>query len=409
LSISTSEFYNQAVQTMNSQQSQMNELYEEISSGQALSTPADNPLGAAQAVQLSMSSATISQYSTNQSSALTSLQLEDSTLSSVTNVMESIDSIIVSAGDPTLNDSNRAAMAQQLEGYRNQLLQLANTTGATGSYIFAGFQGSTQPFVNAPGGGVTYQGDTGTQQVQVTDTTQVATNDNGASVFMSVPPIGTSPVSAGMANNTGTGTIGGVTVSDPSATTNSDNYTINFTGTNPLQYTVTDTTAGTTTPPATYTAGSPIALGTGMSVTISGTPNSGDAFTVSPANAPANSDVFQTIDSVIAALQTPADGNSAAGATLTNALATGLTSLQNSIANVSVVQASVGGREQELQSLQTMTQSSSVQVQNNLSNVTSTNMTQAISQLEELQNTLQASQMSFAKIQGMSLFQYLNG
>ncbi|WP_445080365.1 flagellin N-terminal helical domain-containing protein, partial [Escherichia coli] len=68
---------------MNDQQAQLSQLYQQISSGVSLATPADNPLGAAQAVQLSMTSATLSQYASNQNTALSSLQAEDQSLISV--------------------------------------------------------------------------------------------------------------------------------------------------------------------------------------------------------------------------------------------------------------------------------------------------------------------------------------
>jgi flagellar hook-associated protein 3 FlgL len=100
-------------------------------------------------------------------------------------------------------------------------------------------------------------------------------------------------------------------------------------------------------------------------------------------------------------------GSSAAQANLTNELTTGLSQIQNSLGAVSTVQASVGGREQQIEALQTVTQNYSTQTQTDLSNVTSTNITQAITQLDETQQTLQAAEESFTKIQGMSLFQYL--
>ena len=53
----------------------------------SLQTAADNPAGAAQAVQLSMTSATLSQYATNQNAALASLQAEDQTLQNVSTVL----------------------------------------------------------------------------------------------------------------------------------------------------------------------------------------------------------------------------------------------------------------------------------------------------------------------------------
>jgi len=146
-----------------------------------------------------------------------------------------------------------------------------------------------------------------------------------------------------------------------------------------------------------------------MQVSITGAPNPGDTFSVTPATASQNSSMFATIDSVIAALQQPVSNNPAATATLANALTTGLSAFQNSLTNVTVTQASVGGREQELQALQTTTHTNSLQTQSDLADLTGVDMVSAISKFQLTQNALQAAQQSFVKIQGMSLFQYIGG
>jgi flagellar hook-associated protein 3 FlgL len=409
--IATSQLYTSTVQTMDDQQAQLMQLEQQISSGNALSTPADDPIAAAQAVTLSATSATLTQYAANQNTALSSLNLEDNTLSSVTSTLQSIAGLLTEAGNGSLNDQDRSALAQQLQGDRSQLLSLANTTNTTGQYLFAGFDASTPPFTNLSTGGVQYSGDQGELLVQVSSNRQIPVSDTGTAVFMSVPAIGSSPVPAGSTGNTGTGTIGSVTVSDPSAASNSTPYGIVFSDTGgTLTYSVND---DSTNPPTTlssgnaYTAGQPISLGTGMSVTISGTPANNDSFTVTQASQ-AGTDIFATIDSAIAALQTPTSQNQAAEATLQNQMATAMTQVQNAIGNVTTVQASVGGREQELQALQTVTNTNSLDVQTNLSNLTSTDMVSAISQYEEVQNALTASQKSFVEIQNLSLFQYIN-
>jgi flagellar hook-associated protein 3 FlgL len=87
---------------------------------------------------------------------------------------------------------------------------------------------------------------------------------------------------------------------------------------------------------------------------------------------------------------------------------TGLSQLANTLNNVTTVQASVGGREQEVQALQTVTQTNSLQTQNSLSDLTSTDMVSTISKYTLQQAALQASQQAFVQIQNMSLFQYIN-
>ncbi|AOJ88059.1 MULTISPECIES: flagellar hook-associated protein FlgL [Burkholderia] len=409
--ISTTQFYQLNVGQMNDQQAQLAQLYQQISSGVSLTTPADNPVGAAQAVQLSMTSATLSQYAANQSTALASLQAEDQTLQNVGTVLGSIQSVIVRAGDGSLADSDRAALATQLEGYRDQLMSLANATDGAGNYLFAGFKNAAAPFTKNAAGGISYVGDTGTRTVQIDDSRSVPQGDSGLAVFMSVQALGSSPVQAAGASNTGTATIGNVTVTDPSAATNGHQFTITFGGTAAAPtYTVTDNTASppTTTPAQAYTSGTAIALGSGMKVAVSGTPAVNDTFSVTPAPQASGVDVFSTLDSMITALKTPVTGNQTASAALSNTMGTAATKINNSMRNVTTVLASVGGREQEVKAMQAVNQTAALQTTSNLSDLTSTNMVTTISQYLQVQNALSGAQKAYAQLQNMSLFQYIN-
>ncbi|MBB5412538.1 MULTISPECIES: flagellar hook-associated protein FlgL [unclassified Paraburkholderia] len=405
--ISTQQYFSMNVANMSNQQAQLSQIYQEISSGESLTTPADNPLGAAQAVQLSSTASALSQYTTNQNAALTSLQAEDSTLSSVITTLQSANTLGLRAGDGSLNDADRTAIAAQLTALRDQLVTSANASDSSGNALFAGFQNSTQAFTTDAAGNVTYTGDTGTRTVQVTDSNAVSTGDNGLSVFMSVGATNAQPIASGDPANTGSGVIGAVSVKDPTNAGNADSYQIQFSGSgSSLTYTVTDTTtnvAGTVQP---YTAGSDITIA-GQTVEITGTPAANDKFTVQPANQ-AGTNVFANLNAMIAALQQPVSGNPAASANLQNALNTGLSQLGNTLNNVTAVQASVGGREQEVKALQTVTETNSLQTQSDLADLTQTDMVSTISKYSMEQAALQASQQAFVQIQNMSLFQYIN-
>jgi len=415
--ISTSQYLSMNVQSMDNQQSELSQLYAEISSGQAITTPADNPLGAAQAVQLSMQGATLAQYSTNQSSALTELGSEDSTLTSVTQALQSVNTQLLSAGDPTINDTNRSAIATTLQTLSNTLMSLGNTKSPSGGYLFGGFQSASQPFTQNSAGAVVYNGDNGISSTEISDTTSVATGDSGASVFMSVTPETASPVAYAAAGNTGTAIVGPVSTTNAATSASGDTYGITFsvTGTPPVTtYTVSDTNStGTTTSAAQpFTAGSAIALGTsGQSVTITGAPANNDAFTVTPATqVPASqggTNIFSTIQNMITALQAPADTPTAAAA-LTNALNVGLTQVQNAISNVTTVHATVGGREQQISAMQTVSATLTLQNTSSLADVTSIDLPSTISKYTQTQYSLQASQQAFVQVQQMSLFQYLS-
>ncbi|HDR9488156.1 TPA: flagellar hook-associated protein FlgK [Burkholderia aenigmatica] len=103
---------------------------------------------------------------------------------------------------------------------------------------------------------------------------------NGSAIAAAAPF-----VPSATTTNTGTGTIGALSVTSATAAANPHNYTITMGGTTASPtYTVTDNSV---TPPSTgtpqaYQAGSPITLTAGVTVTVSGTPTAGDTFTVAP-------------------------------------------------------------------------------------------------------------------------------
>ena len=415
--ISSSQYFTMNVQTMSDQQASLASMYAQISSGKRLQTASDDPLGAAQAVQLTNQSSTLAQYTTNQAAALTSLQQEDSTLTSTKGVMQSIQTLVGRAGNGSLSDADRASLATQLQGYRDNLMTLSNTTDSNGNYLFSGFKGTTKPFTDNPSGvGATYAGDSGQRQVQIADGRSINVADNGASVFQSVSPNESTPVSSGAAGNAGSGTIGPVSVSDRGNPGNASTYTITFgtttTGTTTTTtYTVKDQTGATVTPATPYVAKGDIALGGGQKVAIDGAPAAGDSFTVAPAStgSASDTDIFTTLDSLVSALKQPTIGSSTAQAALQNSLTTAGTKIDNTYNNMLTTQAAVGGREQEVTATQATTQTATTQNASTLQDLTSINLVSSISQYELTQTALQGAQQAFAQIQKMSLFTYLTG
>ena len=407
--ISSSQYFNMNVASMSDQQSTLASMYQQISSGKRILTASDDPLGAAQAVQLTLKSGALAQYGTNQTAALSSLQQEDSTLGTVSSTLQSIQTQIVRAGDGSLTDADRSSIANTIQGLRDQLFGLANTTDSNGNYIFSGLKGSTAPFTNDPSGnGANYSGDFGQRTVQISDGRSIPVGDTGISIFQSVSPIESDPVSAAASGNTGTATISPVSVTDTSNAGNASQYTIKFAISatdGSTSYSVTSTPPDSTLPTnVPYTGKTDIALG-GQKVTIDGTPGDGDTFTVKPA-ASENHDIFSTLDSIVTALKQPT-GNPSAQATMTNALTTAGTKINNTFNNVLSAQTVVGGREQEVQSTQSSMQTSQTQTASDLANLTSIDLVSSISSYELTQNSLQAAQMAFSQIQKLSLFNYL--
>lgn len=398
--IATSTLYQNNIATLGKQESTLIDLQNQISSGKRLNTASDDPLAAAQTVQLTGANAQLTQYSANLNTANTTLQQEDNTFSSLSTLVQKAQTLVASATNATLDSTTRESLATQIDSVRTQLLALANTTDAQGAYVFGGTETAAQPFVDN-GSTVTYQG-SGTQRtVQVSDSRAIGVGEIGSSVFQGVQR-SAAWVPSAAAGNTGSAVYGAVSVTDASAAAAAHGYTISFgsDASGATVYSVVDsTTQQTVVDKASYTANSAIGFG-GLSVSLSGTPADGDSVSVAPASS-AGTDLFGTLSDVSAALRS---GSRSGGAALTNALTTAGVKLSNSLDNVLTVQASVGAREQEVTALQSVNSATALQYSTRLSDLTSTDIVSAYSQLTETQSSLEAAEKTFVQLQSLSLF-----
>jgi flagellar hook-associated protein 3 FlgL len=157
---------------------------QEVSSGQKLNSLSDNPAAAASLVNLRMQSSSDTQYLQNISSLTGSLNVADSALSSVVEALTTAQSVGVEGTDPTLNASNRQALAQQIQGIQQEIMGLANTS-YNGEYLFSGTAATTQPYVadSSSASGVTYQGNDSSNNVEISEGQAMPTSLPGSQLF----------------------------------------------------------------------------------------------------------------------------------------------------------------------------------------------------------------------------------
>ena len=113
--ISTNMIYDQGLRSMSQNTSDLLNTQAQLSSGKRVTTPSDDPIAAAQAVAVSQDNSMNTQYAANRAAATTQLQLEDSTFGSIINSLQHVMSQIASAGNATLNDTDRATIATDLQ------------------------------------------------------------------------------------------------------------------------------------------------------------------------------------------------------------------------------------------------------------------------------------------------------
>ncbi|WP_158529710.1 flagellar hook-associated protein FlgL [Parvibium lacunae] len=399
--ISTSLLYQQNGQGISTQQTALYKIQQQISSGTRVLTPADDPIAAANALQIKQSKSITEQFNVNIRNAQGDLGQGEVALGQVSNTLTSIRELVVSAGNAALADSDRASIAEQIDNNLQQLIGLANTRDANGRFLFSGFQDSVQPFANSGG---PYLGDEGQRSAQVGPTRFIGLNASGGYLFDRVPAARGVYETRAAAANTGTVSVSSL-LNVGTASTPSTPYQIRFTSA--TTFNVEDiTTPGS--PVVVGTANQPYASGgvvtiDGKEVKLVGTPASGDVITVTPA---ATRNIFAGVQQMINALRTP---TASVGANLerTATLEITLTQIDQALNRTLEVQTSFGARLSEIETLTNANESTKVNLSLQLNDLVGLDYAEAISELNSRKTVLEAAQQSFVRITGLSLFSLL--
>jgi flagellar hook-associated protein 3 FlgL len=184
--ISSIQAFNNGVNGLGRNYSNVIRTQEQISSGNRILTPADDPVASVRLLQLEQQQAVLGQYKENLTAAKNSLTQEETTITSVVNVLQRIRELAVQAGGGALSGDDRRSIAKELSEREGELLNLMNSRNARGEYLFSGFLGKTEPFQRNPDGTYSYQGDEGQRSLQVAGSSSVAINDNGKRLFEDV-------------------------------------------------------------------------------------------------------------------------------------------------------------------------------------------------------------------------------
>jgi flagellar hook-associated protein 3 FlgL len=288
--ISSNLFFETGLRTINLQQSDLMHRYQQVGTGRRMITPADDPLAAAQTINIAQSQSLNVRYAENRQVAKTQLGIQENTLDSVSTLLSGLKTRLVEAGNGTLSDADRGVLANVLENAKDNLMGLANATDGNGQYLFSGHSGSRPPFIADSFGAVSYQGDEGRRLIQVDQTRQLDSADTGLDIFTKAAPGARDYITHVAAGNQGTGIIGKPIIADPKGQYVGAKFELSFTeaGDGSMQYSVTVRDAadyilsGPSVPVAYDDSTETLALPGGVQVAFSGMPADGDAFSVEP-------------------------------------------------------------------------------------------------------------------------------
>jgi len=396
LRTSTSAQYEAGISTLQIRQRELVQAQEHMSSGKRIMQASDDPTGAARAERALAAEKRSVANQRAVDAARTAMTGAEAALGDAGDLLQSARELMVSAGNPTLSDTARASLAQELSGLRKQLLAVANRSDGAGGYLFAGQGAASPPFVDAPGG-VRFNGVSGQTQVSSGEPLPI-TADGGATWLQA--PTGNGVFETRAVQQNGSAWIDSGRVTDPSALTNST-WELRFsTGASGPVYSVFQDGNATAAVGVPYQSGKAIEFG-GMAVTLTGTPADGDTFDVLPSQPTLN--VFTVLDSAIRTLTTPSQSSG----TLTQAVNRGLRDLDASAGRIQSSRSDAGETLRRIDRVSDRQDALKLAAQTDRSEAEDLDMVQALSEFQSKQSGYEAALKTYASVQRLSLFQYI--
>lgn len=163
----------------------VNRVLTEMGSQKKMLTASDDPLGAVQVMMLNREQSNIAQFQKNITNLEKQLSLTESHIDASNNALLRADELVSSI----LNASNseqagREAIASELEGILDQLLNEANSQNPNGDYIFSGTRTDTPAVARDPETGqYIYQGNQEQRMVSVAESTQIPANQTAYDLY----------------------------------------------------------------------------------------------------------------------------------------------------------------------------------------------------------------------------------
>jgi flagellar hook-associated protein 3 FlgL len=394
--LGTANSYTSAVNNITARQDSLSNLQQSLTSGLKINHPGDDPVGAAAAERAITRMARIQSDQKAlglQTDAITSAE---STLGSAVTALQTFRQLVVSAGNPSMTPADRQTVAQQLTSLRDQVFALSNTTDSNGNPLFGALGSALAPFVqqNTPAT-YTFNGVAGQSS---SSTVSIPAALDGEKAFM-LKPVQDGSFNVTYATNAGQTTTGGVTLQPPpAAPVTGNDYQIQFAITGGvMQYTVTQlSTPAVVSAPVNYTSGTPITFD-GLSLTVTGTPASGDTL-----NVQSNTSIFGVMDKAISDI-----GGATSSLAASQAVGQALSNIDISINHLQAARGVAGDLMNRSDVIGAAQTANSTQAEKDRTNAQDVDLVQATSDFTNQQTGFSAALKSYAQIQQLSLFSYI--
>lgn len=410
--LGTANMYDNALRNLGARQTGLSDLQENLTSGKRVVRASDDPVSAAQAERALNR---LSRIQTEQRALETqrnAMAQGESSLGDAVNLIQNFRELVVSAGDASMTPNDRATVANQLQGLREQLLEVANRKDTNGIPLLSALGSALAPFLGPLSASPDYRFEGLPGQTASTGVTVPGTLD-GDSTFMFDPQrdgVYTAGVSAIPTGRQLTTTS--VTPTNLALVTG-DSYSIAFSavgpgatlGTSTATYTLTNTTTGAVSAPVVvpdYPTDKPVTIAVagipGLAFDIKGNPANGDTVALQP-----SASMFSTLDSAINGIRNAPNNNAAI-----QAVGQALANIDTGLERVHNMRSYAGELLNRADRITGDQDKRSIQLEGDRSRAEDLDMIKGISDFQNQQVGYEAALKSYAQVQKLSLFNFIS-
>jgi len=368
-------------------------------------TAADDPLAASHLLALESQQSRLQQYKNNAEEATSRLAQQETILDSVNSRMQHVRDLALRAADGALSKAARGDIAAELAECEAELMALVNSQDEQGHYRFGGYNCRTAPLVREADGSYRWQGDNGSEEVQIGEGLTVAIGVSGESAFAS----GKNAARL-QATGAASGQISGALVEDELAFAEfpKDGAKLEFNDPkDPLAYTLTPLPTGEPVKGRLDDKEDSLIQYQGAAFYFNGKPEAGSSCVIEAKSDAADKiGLLGSIQDLRKTLQS-ADDSPQGARQVRDAVALGLRNIDSNAEQLDGQRGQIGARMNLIDGMKSSHESQILHSQSMQSKLGELDYYEGLSRLTLQATVLEASQKSSAKVSRLSLFDWL--
>ena len=402
--VATDSMYRNSVYYMQRRNLELEKVNEQYNTGKKYQSAADSPSNFASTMRLEHDIAMYEQYTTNSGYALDNLTLEETSLSTINEVLDRANVLLQSGVNGSYSGTELNSISQELKEIQKQIYDLINTKTATGESIFSGGLSDIDAYLLLDNGTYKCQADCSQRFVQASSSAKIAVSDSAKNFFEHVETARSVVVTGGLnfsysdyQSFESFYNRNYLTDTDPDTETTKNTYTVTQIGT---EYAVTDYSGNEV---ARSAAGAKNLNFNGLNLNLENVSGSA-TFTLATAT---NDNVLNTIGEAIAAIDDYNNGDKTRSE-VNNILSQTQVSIRNTQMSVNTTMTSIGARQNTLDNIINANCEISDVKKEAKATISEVDLYEVTTDLTKTQTYLQMAMTSFNYVTGTSLFDYIH-